>query len=109
MDFFEAHFARLENGMLQVDVVDNHGLPEFQGMGIPDALYRHVANEKKCTIRSSRDLPTKNEPQDPLHPEPEFLTPSARDVWERLEAAGDAHFDRTADRWFIRPDPAHGS
>lgn len=85
--FFEAKLKLVEEGVLQVETVNNYGIPEFQAMGIPEALYRSVAVDRQVTVRSSRSL-RDDEPPDPKHPEPEFLSPDGQQVWERRFESG---------------------
>jgi len=92
-EVYFAAFHEVEEGLLQVDVLNNP-LPEpYQRCGITRALFALVAQERKSTIRSSEKCARDEERR----------SEDATRVWERMVRDQLARYNPTEDRFYYEP------
>lgn len=87
-DFFEGRFREVGEGWIQVVMLARH-CPEFNGQGIPEALFAKVIRDSGMRLRSSRREDD----------EFGFRTEDAERVWCRVMRAGLARYDEVDDRF----------
>lgn len=86
-------FVRFDANTFRCHIMDNHGYAEYSAQGIPDALLVAAPKMLGCRrVCSSIESPNLVESHNQ----------DAREVWDRLEAAGRATYDRQLGRFFIQ-------
>lgn len=96
LDFYEARFVVVGAGVVQPDMLDSHGLPEYRGKGITEAIFARVVLDSGCRLISSTNRGQRNLSA-------EYRSVSADAVWRRLVQARHAAYDPSIDRYEYIP------
>ncbi len=93
-EFFEMNLKMIDVNTLKIIMMNHHNIPEYESMGIPDALIPFISTKlsKRVVSSSNKDVPSD-----------EYSLDNARKVWKRLEANGLSFYNSEEDMYVCKP------